>query len=168
MLDDGETFLNDTWNLYFHDPNNENWEIESYILIARISTVQEWVSLFISMRDIWHKGMFFIMREHIQPIWEDEHNRKGGCLSYKLWKNEVTEAVFELGCKLLGETLTVKHNWEKICGVSISPKRSYCIARIWISDCQCSDESLYTIHLPPQSKFLFKSHNENKDYAVQP
>jgi len=163
MSDAKDIFLNDTWAFYFHDPNNDNWEIDSYILLARISTIYEWITLFNSMRDLWHKGMFFLMREHIQPIWEDEHNKSGGCLSYKLWKNEVIESVFELGSLLLGESLS-KH-WESVCGISISPKRSYCIARIWISDCIHSDETLYRVTLPPQTKFLFKTHNENKDYT---
>ena len=28
--------------------------------------------------------MLFLMRDGIQPIWEDEKNRNGGCFSYKI------------------------------------------------------------------------------------
>ena len=160
-----ESFLNDTWNLYFHDPDNQNWEMESYILLTSISTVEEYIMLFNSLKDVWHKGMFFLMREHIQPIWEDKHNKNGGCLSFKIWKNEVGTIWEELSYKLLGEVLLKdKTHWQKICGISISPKRSYCIGRIWISDPCISDTYIYDIDLPSYSKILYKSHMENKDY----
>lgn len=160
-----EHFLNDTWNLYFHDPENQNWEIESYILLATISTVEEWLAIMNSLKDVLHKGMFFLMREYINPIWEDENNRNGGCLSFKIWKNEVSDTINELGCKLLGETLLKnKINWQKICGISISPKRNYCIGRIWLYDDSMINILDYDILLPNYSKILYKSHMDNRDY----
>jgi len=160
-----EHFLNDTWNLYFHDPDNQNWEIDSYILLTTISTLEEWLMLFNSLKEVFNKGMFFLMREYIKPIWEDENNRSGGCLSFKVWKNEVADIWYELGCKLVGETLIKdKTKWEKICGISISPKRSYCIGRIWIGDTDIVETNLYDMILPNYSKILYKSHMDNKDY----
>ena len=160
-----ERFLNDTWNLYFHDPDNQNWEMESYVLVTTISTVEEWVMLHHSLKEVLHKGMFFLMREYIQPIWEDKSNKNGGCLSFKIWKNEVVDIWEELSFKLLGEVLLKdKKQWQKICGISISPKRSYCIGRIWVSDPILSDVCSFNIELPSYSKILYKSHMENKDY----
>lgn len=161
-----EQFLNDTWNLYFHDPDNQNWEIESYVQLTTISTVHEWIQLHNSLGSVWHKGMFFLMREHIQPIWEDKHNKNGGCLSIKVWKTEVADFWFELGSRLLGEMLA-SEKWSNICGISISPKRSYCIARIWVSDSSMSHSHLYSLMLPGYSKVLYKSHIENKDYEQE-
>jgi len=160
-----DNFLNDTWNLYFHDTDNQNWEIDSYILLTTISTVEEWLIVYNSLKEVFHKGMFFLMREYIHPIWEDENNRNGGCLSFKIWKNEVGDSLLELGCKLLGETLLKdKTKWQKICGISISPKRSYCIGRIWVGDNTITEMEHYNINLPSYSKILYKSHIDNKDY----
>ena len=39
-------FFNDSWNLYFHDPDNSNWDIHSYILIATITTLEEWIQVY--------------------------------------------------------------------------------------------------------------------------
>jgi hypothetical protein len=162
-----ELFFNDTWNLYFHDPDNQNWEIDSYILLTTISTVEDWITAYQSFKDVFQKGMFFLMREYIQPIWEDENNRNGGCLSFKIWKNEVADIWFELGCKLLGETLlNDKNKWDKLCGISISPKRSYCIGRIWIGDTSIVNTENYNMVLPNYSKILYKSHIDNKDYET--
>lgn len=162
-----DQFLNDTWNLYFHDPDNSNWSIDSYIPLATISSMHDWIKVFHSFKDVWNKGMFFLMREYIQPIWEDENNKHGGCISFKLWKNEVVENWFELTGKVLGEVLLKKHKedqWKKISGVSISPKRSYCIARIWIYNETLKDNQSYDLQIPSYSKVMYKSHTENKDY----
>ena len=41
-----DLFFNDSWNLYFHDPDNSNWDIHSYILIATITNVEEWLQIY--------------------------------------------------------------------------------------------------------------------------
>lgn len=152
-------FLNDTWKLWFHDPNNEAWDEKSYIELATISTVEDVAQVGNAFRDLWSKGMFFLMREHIKPVWEDEHNANGGCFSYKSMKPDVPRDWFDLMAMASGETLVVANkrgdNWEKICGVSISPKRTYCILRIWISDKTWGDPAFYTINPP---SLMFKTH----------
>lgn len=154
-----DLFFNDSWSLYFHDPDNNNWDINSYISIATISTVEEWMQIYKQIKDFWNSGMFFLMREHIQPIWEDENNYNGGCISIKIWKSEAAENFFELTSKMLGETLLNDvDNWESICGISISPKRNYCIIRIWISDNMFSNIDLYNYNIPNYSKVMYKPH----------
>ncbi len=162
-MSDGEsdTFLGDVWCLYFHDPNDDNWERDATKLISTISTVDDWVQVHHQMRDMWHKGMFFLMREHIRPEWEDEHCRAGGCISYKIMKPEVANAWFELSCKALGETLLKKgstKDWSKICGVSISPKRNYCILRVWVGVEDWGHISHYDITVPSYSTIMFRRH----------
>lgn len=167
MSEESDIFLNDTWNLYFHDPDNNNWNIESYILITTISSVHDWLKVFEYFKEEWHKGMFFLMREYIQPIWEDKHNCNGGCISFKIWKNEIKDTWFELSSKILGETLLNKNfinNWNNICGVSISPKRKFCIARIWLSNDSIIYQDNYNYNFPSYTTILYKSHIDNKDF----
>jgi len=57
-----------------------------------------------------------------------------------------------------------ENQWKKISGVSISPKRSYCIARIWIYNETLKDNQSYDLQIPSYSKVMYKSHTENKDY----
>lgn len=163
-----ETFLNDTWSIYFHDPDNEDWSDSSYHLISTISTVQDFVHIYQLLHDSWSKGMFFIMREHIRPQWEDKHNKNGGCFSFKIMKNEVASYWFELGSKVLGETMTVDPyrnlHWDKICGISISPKRSFCILRLWISEQEYHDTGRYDFNAPTYTKIMFRAYSENKDF----
>lgn len=155
-------FLNDTWKLWFHDPNNESWNDDSYVELATLSSIDDVVQVCNAFKDLWSKGMFFMMREHIKPVWEDEHNANGGCFSYKAMKPEAARMWFEIVSIATGETLVVpdkrNEHWEKVCGISISPKRTYCIIRIWISDKTWGDPSLYTIKPPAYTSMMFKTH----------
>ena len=159
--------LENEFKFYFHDPNNSNWGINSYILVETIETLDDWIKVFNSFKDVWNKGMFFLMKESIQPIWEDEYNKHGGCMSFKLWKTEVNDCWLELTGKLISHSLlknTETHS-TKISGVSISPKRNYCIVRIWLFDSELSNSELYNISIPSYSKMIYKSHSDNKDYV---
>ena len=71
-------------SIYFHDPYDMNWDANSYKFITTISSVEDFVNIYKAFEDLWLRGMFFIMREHIMPRWEDEHNINGGCLSFKV------------------------------------------------------------------------------------
>lgn len=162
-----ETFLNDTWSVYFHDPDDERWDDDSYQLLCSISTMEEFVHLHRPLKECWAKGMFFVMREHIRPQWEDPHNRDGGCFSFKIMKEEVPSYWFELVSKVLGETMLnpeYRDQWDNICGVSISPKRSFCILRLWLSQQHFSDPAQYDFNAPLYTKIMFRPYTDNKDF----
>ena len=157
-----DLFLNDSWSLYFHDPYNNNWDIDSYIPLTTISSVSDWLNVHNDINKNWSKGMFFIMREHIMPIWEDEHNHNGGSISIKFDKDELIDNWFEIISKTIGETLLKnREDWESVCGISVSPKRNFCIARIWVNDSTFGNINLYDINIPKYSKVLYKPHIEN-------
>jgi hypothetical protein len=162
-----DIILNNEWNFYFHDPNNSSWDISSYTFLDKIISLNQWITVFQSFKNAWNKGMFFLMRGAIQPIWEDDKNKDGGCISFKLWKTDVNENWFELSGKLIGEVLLNNNKqmyWDKINGISITPKRSYCVIRIWLYSDIIKDVSIYNIKPPSYSKMIYKSHSENKDY----
>jgi hypothetical protein len=166
-----EQFLDDCWTLYFHDPDDSEWTKNSYKVIGSVSTVHDWAEIDVSFHEMWTKGMFFLMREHIQPLWEDPYNRDGGCFSFKVNKPEASSYLFKLCSQMLGNSLAKSSEAQahtSICGISMSPKRNYCIIRIWIGDKTYNKVSLYNIDLPNYTQILFKNHEENIDFAVDP
>lgn len=164
-VDMSEEFLDETWSLYFHDPDNSSWTKDSYNVIATVSTPTEWVQVDKAFKELWQKGMFFLMREHILPLWEDPCNTKGGCFSFKVNKPEAMEYWFKLGAKMLGSELGKKDEvMENVCGISISPKRNYCIMRIWISNNAFNDISMYNIDIPEYTQVMYKEHVANCDF----
>lgn len=154
-----DNYLNDVWSLYFHDPYDMNWEANSYKFITTISSIEDYINVFKSFDELWTRGMFFIMREHITPRWEDENNKNGGCFSLKINKEDVLEKLFEITSSILGETLgkddLISMN---INGISISPKKNYHIIRIWIKSNQNINKDNYDFNLPPYSTLMYKSH----------
>jgi translation initiation factor 4E len=154
-------YLNDIWSIYFHDPFDHNWDDKSYKFICTISSVEEFVDVFYTFKELFYKGMFFIMREHIMPRWEDEYNKNGGCFSYKLNKFSLEEKFFETCAQILGETIgkTNEHS-SNVNGISISPKKNYYIIRIWIKDNKYASKSNYNISAPKFSTLMFKTHSD--------
>jgi len=162
---ENELFLNDSWTVYFHDQKDNQWNLESYMQLGNISTVDDWASFDLLYNDLWTKGMFFVMREHVLPMWEDENNKEGGCISFKVNKPEVPLYWYDLVSTILGENVFSKsERYEEITGVSVSPKRNYCILRIWLGKKTFTKISEYNFTLPKYTQIMFKTHMENKDY----
>ena len=80
--------------------------------------------------------MLFLMRDTIKPIWEDKKNRDGGCFSYKVNNQNVFAVWKYLGFLLAGDGISRDKNvLKEINGITISPKKSFCIIKIWLSNC---------------------------------
>jgi len=58
-----DTFLNDTWCLYFHDPDNDDWGDDSYHAICTMSTSEDFVNVHQLLQDGWSKGMLCRMND---------------------------------------------------------------------------------------------------------
>ena len=136
------TPLNSSWTLWFHHPEDNNWSLKSYQKIGGFSTIEEFWSLQIN-DTYFHLGMFFLMRENITPIWEDTENINGGCWSFKIAKKDVYETWIKLSAALIGETV-YSSNPTNITGISISPKRGFCIMKIWNKSHTDSDTAKLT------------------------
>lgn len=161
-----EQFLEETWSLHFHDPDNNEWTKSSYKLITNVSTPDEWAHTDLAFKDMWQKGMFFLMREYIQPLWEDPNNTNGGCFSYKVNKPDATEYWYKLAAQLLGNTLgKTKEISDTICGISVSPKRNYCIIRIWLGKNDFADIKHYNVDIPEYTQVMYKEHVSNCDFS---
>ena len=99
--------LNDNWNMYYHLPDDKQWDLDSYKYIAHnIETLEEIISINEKIPEkIVKHCMLFVMRKGITPMWEDKRNRLGGCFSYKV-VNKLVYDVWKMLCySLCGETL---------------------------------------------------------------
>nr|WRJ69546.1 eukaryotic initiation factor 4E [Oceanusvirus sp.] len=128
-----ELFLDDVWSIYFHDPDDRDWTINSYKKIATVSSAEEFWGIHKMIRDYTNKGMFFIMREHVFPCWDDPTNIEGGCLSLMVPKDDVPQTWETYCVKMLTERLARDEKMSDIVnGMSISPKNDFCILKIWV------------------------------------
>ena len=126
--------LNTSYKIYFHDPNSYNWEKDSYILINSIYTIEDFWKVNSLIEKNLHLGMFFLMRENIFPLWDNEDNNFS--FSLKILKNEVINYWTKINIMVLSECFLkeeYKHLWKIINGISISPKKNFCILKVWLN-----------------------------------
>ena len=134
MSDNYHPLLND-WVYWCHLPQEKDWSIKGYINICTMSTVEDVLTISdVVSEGLIKYGMLFIMKKGINPTWEDPNNCDGGCFSYKILNSEVVQVWKLLTYSLTGEVLLKENN--KITGITISPKKNFCIIKIWMSDCR--------------------------------
>jgi hypothetical protein len=126
--------LKNKWIMYAHMPHDTDWTIDSYKQILQINYIEELIALIQTLPEIMVKNcMLFFMRDTIKPIWEDPRNSKGGCFSYKVHNKDVYRGWKNLCYSIAGESISSNKSFLKsITGASISPKKNFCIIKIWV------------------------------------
>ena len=127
-----EHSLSDKWVLWAHLPHDTDWSLKSYTNLLEISTVEEITTLFNSIPDKMTKNcMLFLMRKGIRPTWEDPSNANGGSFSYKVSNKFVPDVWKKLFYLVCGETICTDTELCKyVNGITISPKKNFCIIKI--------------------------------------
>lgn len=146
-----ENLLNSSWCLWYHDPENNTWDLKSYKKIYTFNSIEKYWTLHRALHDgMINSGMFFLMRDGIMPMWEDGNNINGGFWSYKIPKKDSHIAWIDLSVALIAEQVSsIKDN---ITGISISPKKAFCVIKIWNNDSKKKDEKYLLINELPNFK----------------
>lgn len=163
-LEEDQHVLDDIWTLYFHDPWDSDWSLSSYKRMGDIGSIEEFweVHRELSGRPL-TCGMFFLFRESVFPCWDDKHNIDGGTMSLKLLKADVEKHWVPLTCRMLGESLPADdklHLSRTINGISISPKKSFCIVKIWLANDALGDRASIKIDEAYAGEFWYKQNRE--------
>lgn len=150
------------WTMWAHLPHDTDWSINSYKKIYTMETVEQAIALTETLPDVLVKNcMLFLMRDGIKPIWEDPQNRAGGCFSYKISNKSVYEVWKELSYVLVGESISIQPSFvANVTGITISPKKNFCIIKIWMSTCANQNPSIVTDEVKGMTSqgCLFKRH----------
>ena len=128
--------LYDNWTLWAHLPHDIDWSVNSYKKIVTFDSIESSVAVMETLPEkMINNCMLFLMRNNIFPMWEDKSNVNGGCFSYKVSNKCVSSVWKKLSYSLTGETLTHdKKLRPHINGITISPKKNFCIIKVWISN----------------------------------
>ena len=168
-----EKTTNSAWTIWYHNPSDNNWDLKSYKNVYEVSNLNNYFKFLNTWKNNLpnlDSSMFFIMRkkdeyEYIYPMWEDKNNKPGGCWSFKvdsvqndlLWK----VLTFYLMGENIGSTL---ENSLKINGLSFSPKKGFCIVKIWNNNSEEFDKTILNPELKKYIKIdscIYKSHIDN-------
>jgi hypothetical protein len=153
--------LSDGWILWAHLPHDTDWSLKSYMKIYEFNTVEQAITITETLPPVLVTNcMLFLMRKGINPIWEDERNRNGGCFSYKIPNKDVPDAWKQLSYSLVGETMSDdKKLLPYINGITISPKKNFCIIKVWLANCSFQDAAvIHEVHGITSHGCLFKRH----------
>jgi len=154
--------LSNEWTAYAHLPHDTDWTLASYKTLLKTNKLEEFIAFNEMLPDVViSKCMLFIMKNDVKPIWEDKHNKDGGCFSYKISNTNVPQIWRKISYQLIGNNLLLPNCQKKnnINGITISPKKNFCIIKIWLSDCSNKDPETinYFKGLSPYG-CLFKKH----------
>ena len=152
--------INGFFGLILHDTN---WSINSYINIATVNSIEKMVELMQCLKENLVKNcMLFFMKEGVKPMWEDPKNVDGGCFSMKI-NNKVVNNTWKNICySTLGNSISTNHKFlSTINGITISPKKTFCIIKLWTSTCEYVDASVFNKQLDFLDEgILFKKHSK--------
>lgn len=123
--------LSNNYNIWYHH-FKDDWSINGY---KHIYTIKNGVD-FWQLYNNWDLiggvlcKQFFIMKNDVKPIWEDESNKNGGCWSFKIFENQANELWEDLSTLFVTDDLL--DNSDECVGLSICLKKSnYCVIKIW-------------------------------------
>jgi hypothetical protein len=156
--------LSTKWTFYIHLQNTSDWSYESYYRVMDIRTVYDSVNMIQEVPfEIIKKTILFVMRDNIKPMWEDESNREGGGFSFRVFNKNVEKVWKTLFYRLMGDTLTTnKEVASQIMGISLSPKKSFCIIKIWMKTCDFLNHNVFVdIDDLDKKGCLFKKHGND-------
>tara|TARA_X000000368_G_scaffold90304_1_gene68950 strand:+ start:1329 stop:1856 length:528 start_codon:yes stop_codon:yes gene_type:complete len=153
--------LHSQWTLWAHLPHDTDWTLKSYKNIMTFSTIEDMHSLINYIPEKMIKNcMLFIMRYNVKPTWEDPINRNGGCFSYKIFNKNVAE-IWKLLCyAVTGESISNNQSFiNSVVGITISPKKNFCIIKLWMSNCNNQDSSkIINLDCLNSYNCIFKKH----------
>ena len=162
MSTNKEYTLQNNWTYYLHLHDTRQWDLASYNQIVRFNSVEHAILLNDEIHyDLIKKSMMFLMKEDIKPMWEDVYNKDGGCFSYKVINKDIEQVWKEVYFHVIGSTITKQKDYYKnINGITLSPKKKFCILKIWMCDCSLKDPSIFIPiqHLTSEG-CIFKKHN---------
>ena len=150
------------WNLWAHLPHDTDWTPTSYKKIYTFTTIEETIAITEYLPETLIKNcMLFIMRVGIIPTWEDPKNRNGGCFSYKVSNKNVVQVWKDLTYVLVGSSISKTDQFvNSVTGITISPKKNFCIIKVWMTDCKNQNPAVVTNDIKglTQQGCLFKKH----------
>jgi hypothetical protein len=138
--------LQNKWTLYAHLPHNTDWSLSSYMKISTVDYLEDTIAVTETLPNILIENcMLFMMKENIKPMWEDPQNRNGGCFSYKVSNKNAAKVWRELSYVVVGQSVSTNvHFVNCVTGITISPKKNFCIVKIWLTNCDNQDPTIVT------------------------
>jgi hypothetical protein len=155
-----------SWTVYFHEPEDKSWTPDSY---KRLQGVNSWEELGSLLREIGtHRlvnGMMFSMRGTTSPLWENKANIRGGSYCLKISQKNALE-VYQRYLAAAAAGIASNDPSNVIVGVTMSPKKGFCIIKLWNTDARAfhtAQDDIPVLHEEVNlAEVLYRPHTEQK------
>jgi len=120
-----------TWILWYHDPENKDYSLNSYIKIADVRNPKQfWTVMDSISKEAWESGMFFFMKTGYAPLWDSKENENGGAWSKKIDSSLMHTTFMDMMVHCVANDVLI-HRKETLVGITVSPKGPFSIIKIW-------------------------------------
>ena len=156
--------LSDKWVLWAHLPHNTDWSLRSYTNICELDTVEKVISLNRTLPEQLYEKLYVIFNE------EGYIANVGRSKKFKRWVLFILKFLIKIlrMCVekhfLYANRKTLSKNKklvESINGITISPKKSFCILKIWMEN--ITFQNVHELNPIPELAFngcIFKNINQ--------
>ena len=154
----GELKLHQTWTVWFHTSHLNDWSKTSYKKIVSFDTIKGFWEAYHYIFPVLNKGIFFIMKEGILPMWEHEENSGGCAISFlspdiNMWRDLSMALVVN---QFIG-------NGNVLNGISRCQKRNNGLFKLWMK--HTSDPTLSDEYDFPVDQFKKKIYTDDKTFS---
>lgn len=155
-----------SWTIYVHEPDDKSWTSDSY---KRISPITSWEMLGSVIRELGaHRitnGMMFGMRGDTSPLWENSANIRGGSYCIKVNRRNAAEIYQLYLVAAASGSATTDAAANPIVGVTMSPKKGFCIIKLWNANAKAFKNPSDIVILHDEIKveeILYRPHTDQK------
>ena len=120
------------YTLWANNPSTTDWKAKD-IKVVTISTVSEFWRLFNNFNKMGAKyERYYLMKDGVEPRFEDKENRNGGVLSIKIDDEKLGLKLYEYMCVSTMVNKLLKDDVDDvITGICINPRKDSLFIKIW-------------------------------------
>lgn len=173
-----ERYFDTKWIVWTHELDDQNWGIDSYTRYYEIETVKDFWSIMNNLKALkLYKKHIYLMKEGIEPTWEDPQNINGGTCTLKVELKQSLNIIEDLSCHVFTNNLLIDSNSnigrynisnynDDINGISFSPKvtnrNSALIIKIWNRTFDINTSRLFKQEIADQYSDISILYRKNK------
>lgn len=152
------------WTFYFHESEDKSWTIDSY---KKIHSAASWEGMGTLLHEMGHArilgGVLKVMRGETSPLWENKMNIRGGAYCIRVPRKCAVDVFTRYIAGAAAGIVTASSSTNPIVGVTISPKRGFCIIKLWNVDAKAFNKPSDIVILHDEVKteeILYRPHVE--------
>lgn len=146
------------FSLFYHSPTESSYEEDTFKVLFTLNNEEEILAANKALLDKEAEllsGNFYLMKNDIKPIWNNDIHINGGTIGWKIDKVDSIKSWQNLFILFLSNSLDSLNEKYNITGISINPKKNCNILKIWFGS-DIPDEAIDNLELPKECIFSHK------------